>query len=157
LTSTGSTPRLRLAAIKEVAMSDTNRETIRRFFAEAFNEGRLDLLDEFVTENAVFETPFGRFSGPSGVRDLIGGMRAGFSDLHAEVEEVVGERDRLVARVAVTGTNDGDLMGMPATGRNAAWPVAHFIEFRDGKYHHDQVFVDRMGLMEQLGHVPQPA
>jgi predicted ester cyclase len=138
-------------------MAEQANAVIRRFFDEALNQGRLEVLDELIAADGVFDTPFGRFEGPEGVRNLVGGFRAAFSDLHAEIDEIIGEGRRFVARVTVSGTNDGELMGAAPTGKRAVWSVAHFNEIKDGKYQHDQVFVDRMGLMEQLGLVPQPA
>jgi predicted ester cyclase len=48
-------------------------------------------------------------------------------------------------------------MGAAPTGKSAVWAAAHFNEIKDGKYEYDQVFVDRMGLMEQLAPGRAPA
>jgi predicted ester cyclase len=105
----------------------------------------------------IFDTPLGRFQGRDGIRALVGGFRGGFSDLHVEVEEILGEGDRLAAHVITTGTNDGELMGNAPTGRQVRLPFVHFTDFHDGRYHRDEVIYDRMALTEQLGLVPQPA
>jgi steroid delta-isomerase-like uncharacterized protein len=132
-------------------MTERNREIVRRYFDEVVNEGRLEVVDELFSQDVVFETPIGRFEGPDGIRMLVSGFRGGFSDLRVDVEEIVGEGDRLAVRVTTSGTNDGDLLGNPPTGKPVSLPFVHFVAFEDGKYHRDQVIYDRLALMEQLG------
>lgn len=138
-------------------MSDNNHKIIRRYFGDVVNAGRLEVIDELFSEDVIFETPLGRFQGRDGVRALVGAFRGGFSDLHVEVKEILGRGDRLAAHVITTGTNDGELMGNAATGKQVSLPFVHLIDFRDGRYHRDRVIYDRMALAEQLGLVPQPA
>jgi steroid delta-isomerase-like uncharacterized protein len=138
-------------------MSEHNREIIRRYFTDVVNAGRLEIVDELFSEDVVFATPIGRFEGRDGIRTLVRGFRGGFSDLRVEVEEIVGEGDRLAVRVTTTGTNDGEMLGNPPTGNQVRLPFVHFIGLRDGRYHSDQVVYDRMALMEQLGLAPQSA
>jgi steroid delta-isomerase-like uncharacterized protein len=132
-------------------MTEQNREIVCRYFGEVVNEGQLDVVDELFAQDVVFETPIGRFEGPDGIRTLVSGFRGGFSDLRVDVEEIVGEGDRLVVRVTTSGTNDGELLGNPPTGERVRLPFVHFVGLKDGKYHRDQVIYDRMALMEQLG------
>ena len=60
-------------------------------------------------------------------------------------------------RVTTSGTNDSELLGNAPTGKLTRLPFVHFVRFREGRYHRDQVTFDRMALMEQLGLMPQPA
>jgi steroid delta-isomerase-like uncharacterized protein len=138
-------------------MSEQNRELIRRYFDEVVNAGHLEAVDELFSEDVVFVTPIGRFEGREGIRTLVSGFRGGFSDLNVRIEEILGDGDRLAARVTTTGTNDGELLGNPPTGNEVRLPFVHFVEFGDGKYHRDYVVYDRMALTEQLGLAPQPA
>jgi predicted ester cyclase len=138
-------------------VSEHNRDIIRRYFGEVVNAGHLEVVDELFSEDAVFLTPLGRFEGRDGIRQLVTGFRGGFSDLNVEVEEILGEGDRLAVRVTTTGTNDGELLGNPPTGNEVRLPFVHFVSFQDGKYRGDQVIYDRLALMEQLGLVPQLA
>ena len=138
-------------------MSEQNREIISRYFGEVVNAGRLEVVDELFSEDVVFVTPIGRFEGRDGIRQLVNGFRAGFSDLHVDVDEILGEGDRLAVRVTTSGTNDGELLGNPPTGNQVRLPFVHLVGFADGRYHRDQVVYDRLTLMEQLGLVPQAA
>ena len=42
--------------------------------------------------------------------------RAAFPNLRMDPEDVLVSGDKVVARVRATGTHEGELMGMPATG-----------------------------------------
>jgi steroid delta-isomerase-like uncharacterized protein len=138
-------------------MSEQNREIIHHYFEEVVNAGRLEVIDELFAEDVVFVTPVGRFERRDGVRQLVTGFRTGFSDLHVQVEEILGETNRLAVRVTTTGTNDGELLGNPPTGNEVRLPFVHFVSLENGRYHRDLVIYDRLALMEQLGLAPQRA
>jgi steroid delta-isomerase-like uncharacterized protein len=82
------------------------------------NAGDIDgfaehLADDFVEHE---QTP-GLAPGKDGVKAFFRMQRAAFPDLHMDVEDVVANGDKAVARVKYTGTNRGAFMGMPATGK----------------------------------------
>ena len=74
-----------------------------------------------------------------------------------EAEDVIASGDKVVARVRCTGTNTGDFMGMPATGKSVDVEAIDIIRFGDDglAYEHWGVF-DAMGMMQQLGAIPAP-
>jgi steroid delta-isomerase-like uncharacterized protein len=139
-------------------MSEENKVTARRFFDDVVNGGDLDLIDEQFAEDLAFHMPFSPepLSGPGSVKLTIAGLRGAFSDFKVVVEDLIAEGDIVVARLTASGTNDGELMGLPATNRPASWSVIHVMKFQDGKIVEDRVQGDRMGLMEQLGHIQPP-
>ena len=76
----------------------------------------------------------------------------GVSQMHWEPEDVLVDGDKAVARVRFTATNDGEFMGMPATGRNVSIQVIDIIRFgEDGLAREHWGVLDMMGLMQQLG------
>ena len=129
--------------------------TIRRGY-ELISAGQVDqfadlLVDDF-TEHE--ETP-GMPPGKEGVRQLFKMMRAAFPDLHLEPEDVLVDGDKVVARVRCTGTNEGEFMGMPPTGKSVDLEFIDIIRFGDDGLAREHWGVcDRMGMMEQLGLVP---
>ena len=58
---------------------------------------------------------------------------AGFPDLRMEPQDVLVSDDKVVIRSKITGTHQGELMGIPATGRSIDVAVIDFIQFRDGR------------------------
>ena len=80
---------------------------------------------------------------------------AGFPDLRMEPQDVLVSDDKVVIRSKITGTHQGELMGIPATGRSIDVSVIDIIQFRDdGLAHEHWGVIDSMAMMQQLGVVP---
>lgn len=129
--------------------------SVRRFY-ELINSGHLDqfvglLAEDFVEHE---ETPVPG-SGREAVKQLFAMMQSAFPNMRWEPEEVLVDGDRAVARVRFSATNDGEFMGMPATGKNVSIQVIDIIRFsEDGLAREHWGVLDMMGLMQQLGAVP---
>jgi steroid delta-isomerase-like uncharacterized protein len=76
------------------------------------------------------------------------------SDVHLEILEM-GETDGLVTlRYTLTGTNDGDLFGIPASGKRFHVENCTLLRVIDGKVKNAYRYSDTLGLMTQLGAIP---
>jgi predicted ester cyclase len=140
-------------------MSTEQNKTIvrQRINAEMISQNRLDLVDElfaesFVDHSAVPGLPANR----DGVRMFFGALHAAFSGLHVIVEDQVAEGDKVVTRKTFHGAHTGDFFGVPPTRRTAAWQVIDILRFQDGKVTDHWNVVDQLGLMRQLGAIPEP-
>lgn len=60
-------------------------------------------------------------------------------------------RDLDAADWSYSGTNTGEILGMPATGRTATITGAHFFLFAGGRIAETWTYPDDLGLMQQLG------
>jgi predicted ester cyclase len=82
-------------------------------------------------------------------------FQTAFPNMRWEPEDVLADGDKVAARVRVTGTNEGELMGMPASGRSVSVQVIDIIRFGDdGLVHEHWGVFDMMGMMQQLGVAP---
>jgi steroid delta-isomerase-like uncharacterized protein len=133
-----------------------NKALVRRFFDE-FNQGNIDAMMEMISSDGVDHSlPPGFPPGPTGVRQLIMMYRAGFPDLRSEVEDMIAEDDKVVSRLTSTGTNTGEFMGMPATGKAITITEIHILRCEDGKLTEHWSNADNLGMMQQLGVIPMP-
>ena len=127
----------------------------RRFY-DLINAGDFDefielLADDFVEHE---ELP-GLAPGREGVRQLFTMFQAAFPDMRWEPEDILVDGDKVVARVRVTGTNEGEFMGMPATGKSVKVQVIDIVRFGDDGLAHEHWGVfDMMSMMQQLGVAP---
>lgn len=98
---------------------DRAEAVTRRLFEDVMNHGRLDLIDELIAEDAIdHETlPISTGELRSDLRAWLTELRSAFPDYHVELEDVIVEGDKVVARERITGTNLGPLLGIPPTGR----------------------------------------
>jgi len=129
--------------------------TLRRMY-ERINAHDLDGFCELLAEDFVEheETP-GVPPTKDGVRQFFAMQFAAFPDLRMEAEDVLPSGDKVVARATYTGTNHGDFMGMPATGKSVKVQLIDIIRFGDdGLAHEHWGVLDVMSLMLQLGAVP---
>ncbi len=129
--------------------------TVRKFYA-LISDGDIDgfgamLADDFVEHE---ETP-GLAPTKEGVVEFFRIQRAAFPDMRMEAADVLVDGDKVVVRGRMTGTHDGELMGMPATGRKVDVQLIDIIRFADDGLAHEHWGVfDLMAMMQQLGAVP---
>jgi predicted ester cyclase len=95
-------------------------------------------------------------AGLAGRKQFATQLLAGFSDYHAEIQEIVAEGDRLVARVEWTGTQDGPFLGRPATGNKLRFSTADFFRIENGRLAEHWDVVDSLPRAIALGLVPPP-
>jgi steroid delta-isomerase-like uncharacterized protein len=132
--------------------------TMRRLY-ELISAGDIDgfgnhMADDFVEHE---EMP-GLERSKDGVKQMFHMYRAAFPDLQMEAEDVLVDGDKAVARVRATGTNQGEFMGMPATGKSVEVQLIDIILFGDDGLAHEHWGVfDALGMMQQLGAIPAPA
>jgi steroid delta-isomerase-like uncharacterized protein len=132
--------------------------TLRHLY-ELLNAGDIEgfgelLADDFVEHE---ETP-GLDPTKDGVKEFFRMYRAAFPDLRMDAEDVVASGDKAVARVRATGTNQGDFMGMPASGKSVDVQLIDIMRFGDdGLVREHWGVIDALGMMQQLGVVPEGA
>ena len=129
--------------------------SIRRLY-DLINAGDIDgfgrqLADDFVEHEEIPGIP----PTKDGVVQYFRMMLAAFPDMRMGVEDVIASGDKAVARVRVSGTNTGEFMGMPATGRSADVKLIDITRFGDdGLAREHWGVVDQLALMQQLGIIP---
>jgi len=140
-------------------MSAENKALARRLVEEAFNAGRLEVVDELVASDFVEHDPSltEEVRGPAGVKELVAGYRAAFPDIRITIEDQIADGDYVVSRWSGTGTHQGELMGMPATGKQATVTGITIDRIVDGRIAESWDNWDTLGLMQQLGAIPAPA
>ena len=89
---------------------DKHKQLVRRLVDDAINGENTSVLDEVCTARFAAE-----------LREWFGPFRVGFPDWRQEVDELVAEGETVVARCRCRGTNSGEWLGVPATGRTMRW------------------------------------
>jgi steroid delta-isomerase-like uncharacterized protein len=129
--------------------------TVRRFYS-LLNDGDIDgfgdmLGDDFVEHE---ETP-GLAPTKDGVLEFFRIQRAAFPDMRLDPEDILVDGDKVVTRARMTGTHEGELMGMLPTGKSVDVQLIDIIRFGNDDLAHEHWGVfDLMTMMQQLGAVP---
>lgn len=95
--------------------------------------------------------------GLEGHNAIVALFRAAFPDQWWQIEDLIAEGDRVVARTTMTGTHRGDFFGIPATGRAVTLSGVHIMRIADGRIAEHWGNNDDLGLMRQLGAIPEPS
>ena len=132
---------------------EQNVAAFRRVMEEGFGRGDLDAVDAVVcAEYQEHERGPGLNLGRTGLKELIERLRAAFPDLRATVVDVVGSGEKMCFRVRYEGTQDGEMLGVPPTGRMVTWESIDIVRFdADGALVEHWGLLDRLGVLEQLG------
>jgi steroid delta-isomerase-like uncharacterized protein len=139
-------------------MSERNREMIKRAVEEVWNRGRFDVVENYVSNDFVIHgsRTTGEIHGPPGVKAYFGMLRSAFPDLHFSVVDQIAEGDRVVTRWVAHGTHTGELQGIPPTGKRCTTSGIGIDRIADGRIVECWAIFDELGLMQQLGVVPEP-
>src|SRR5664279_2364523 len=110
-------------------VSMAHAATAKRFY-DLINAGDVDgfidlLADDFVEHEGMPGMPTGR----EGTRQLFKMLAAGFPDMNWDPQDILVDGDKAVSRVQFTGTNAGQFMGMPATGKSGSVQVIDIVRF----------------------------
>lgn len=130
-----------------------NKETMIKF-ENMINTADLELAKEIVASDAPFYTPASStpLYGGEGYLSVVYWMRKGFSDVHWKLEEMIADEDKVAVRWTLTGTHDGNFMGLDATGTKIKTSVMNFYYFnKEGKIINDIAAEGMIGILRPLG------
>jgi steroid delta-isomerase-like uncharacterized protein len=140
------------------AQETSNKATVRRF-CNATNTGDAELIsntiDELVEPDALIRTPLPlETTGAQKLKEVFARLHRAYPDLHVTIEDLVAEGDRVVSRNTVTGTHQGEYMGLPATGKSVTYNEIFIARFAGGRIAETWGVVDVLSQMRQLGAIP---
>jgi steroid delta-isomerase-like uncharacterized protein len=141
-------------------MSEENKEVVRRFFTEVLNAGNLDHAKTLVTADYVEHQRLpGAAEGRQGIeiaRAFLSMMRGAFPDYRFDIEDLIAEGDKVVARLTVSGTHLGEMMGLAPTGKHVRTSGIEVFRLQDGRLAEHWATFDALGMLQQLGLRPIP-
>jgi steroid delta-isomerase-like uncharacterized protein len=137
--------------------TDETREIIRRW-AESFSAQGIDNMPALMAPNyrahqAGMPGPMDRTQHEQFGRAFL----QAFPDAEVTVEDLIVEGDTGVIRWTLRGTHQGELMGIPPTGREITNDGIEINRVENGKVVEHWVEMDQMGMLQQLGVIPAPA
>jgi steroid delta-isomerase-like uncharacterized protein len=137
---------------------EQNKHLVERSFEELHNQGNLSLVEELVSADFVnHDAPPNTPGGPAGLRAIVTMLRTAFPDLRIDINELIAEGDKVVARTTFRGTQSGPFFGIPPTGRHVEQEQIHILRFVDGKAVEHRAVRDDLTMMRQLGVIPPSA
>lgn len=134
-------------------------EGSRRLLEETFNQGNLELIDQFVAPHAVNHDPaepprLRELRGPEVLKRTVQMYRGAFPDVRITVDDVIAAGDKVVLRWHSEGTHRGELEGLAPTGVRGSVTGISIDQWKDGKVVESWTEWDNLGLARQLGAAP---
>ena len=125
---------------------------------ERINAHDVDGFSEYLADDFVeHETAPGLAPTREGVRQFFTMYIAGFPDLNFETEDMLASGDKVVARIRVTGTHTGEMMGIPPTGKRIELVSPNIGRIRDGRAVEHWADQSMFQFLQQIGALEQPA
>jgi steroid delta-isomerase-like uncharacterized protein len=140
-------------------MSETerNKELARLLMGQDISQGDESVAEVIIHPDFVDHTnPPGMQHGLEGHKAIVRLFRTVFPDLQWEINDLIAEGDKVVARTTMRGTHRGDFFGIPPTGRKVEMPGVHIMRVADGRIIEHWGSNDDLSLMRQLGAIPTP-
>jgi steroid delta-isomerase-like uncharacterized protein len=139
-------------------MATDNREKSRSVFEEVWNEKRVEKIDDLVSADYVHHDVLSPDrQGITAYKQFVNLYLNAFPDVHFNIEDEISEGNTVVIRWTVTGTHNGDLPGVPRTGRPISVTGITIARLGNGKFVESWNNWDALGMMQQLGAVPTEA
>ena len=138
--------------------TDERKAFVRRQMEELWNNGNLDAAEECFTQDFVSHDPASpeKIRGPEGFKQNVAAVRSAFPDFRVEIVDQVAEGDRVVTRYVTSGTHEGELAGIPPTGKRVEVIGMGIDYFSNGKIAESWEYYDVLGMMQQMGVIPYP-
>jgi steroid delta-isomerase-like uncharacterized protein len=130
-----------------------NVEIVQRMADEIWNQGDLTVADELFAADFVNVDPNpGAASDLDGYKKWVLEWRAAFPDYHVEVHDLIAENDMVGARYTVTGTHQGEIFGVPASGIQVTMKGINIYRLDHGKIAKVHWSYDLLGVGQQIGY-----
>ncbi len=134
-------------------MSEENKDLARRSWELLDNP---DVLDEVYATDLVWHEPDQDIQGLEAAKQFVSTYKSAFPDLHATVEDIFAEGEKVVTRWTIRGTHQGEIEEFgPPTGKQIEIRGITIHRIEGGKIVEEWERYDNLGLMQQLGLAPQ--
>ena len=134
-------------------MSEENKALARRSWEAPDN---LDVIDEVYAPDLVWHDPGQEIQGTAEAKQFIAMYKSAFPDLSVTVEDEIAEGDKVVTRWTIRGTHQGEIEEFgPPTGRQVEMKGISISRIEGGKIVEEWNSYDNLGVIQQLGLVPE--
>jgi len=133
--------------------TEENKANVRRA-VEASNQKNLAAFDALCASEIIFHHPSRTLQGLQAYKQYLSMLFTAFPDAHTTIDDLIAEGDRVVVRQTFHGTHQGELIGIPPTGKQVSVTGIDIFRIANGKAVEQWANYDDLGLLQQLGVVP---
>ena len=134
-----------------------NKKLILGFLKYVLDEHHGSAAGSYFTRDAQFHAgTVGTITGNANVGGVLNSIVTGVPDIHAAVQDIFGQGNEIVVRLVVTGTQTGNLLGIPATGRPLRWDAVDVYQLKGGKISQEWAAEDLTAILNDTGTFKAP-
>src|SRR5262249_10298972 len=101
---------------------ESRKALVRRYYDEMWNRWNFAVADELISESISFRGSLGvSVKGRDEFKEYMRTVQRAFPDFHNQIEELIAEEEKMVARLTYTGTHQGTLFGIEPTGKKVSY------------------------------------
>lgn len=130
--------------------TEDNKQLLRRFENEAWNNHRPAILDELCAPDYRAHMPGGRTLDLTEHRQVMTFFQQAFPDCGVTTDELIAEGERVAWRWTFRGTQFGEFHSLPPTGRCVTMSGISMLRIGDGKLLESWHQGDNQSLVQQL-------
>ena len=135
----------------------TNEELVRNACQVIWTDGDVSRIGEFYAEDFQANYPMTNWgTGLEGAKNLALEIRAAFPDYRERIDELIDAGDRIIVRLTIQGTHQGDYGGLPATGKSVEFTDVTICRIENGRIVEQSGLSDLLTLFVQLGLIELP-
>jgi steroid delta-isomerase-like uncharacterized protein len=130
--------------------TDANKQVVRSFIERVYTQLDPTGVDDLVADDFVWHGSTSQADGKTFLRESTQRMGKALDNIGFDIDDLIAEDDRVVARVTARARQIGEFMGMPASNKSYEIGEIHIFRLRDGKIVEHWHELDAMGMMKQL-------
>jgi len=134
-------------------MSEENKALARKFF-RMLELGDSNMAEEIVAVDYYNHDVPDPSVGREGLKGFVHMLKNALPDAQVNIDYQLADRDKVVSRYTISGTHQGELFGVSATGKRVSWTTMATHRITDSKIRETWINWDQFGLMQQLGVAP---
>ena len=137
--------------------TEINKDAVRRYFAAMDRQDFAGVAEELTPDYRLHVCGNPETLDVQGMQGFAMGFFSALADIQHCIESLVAEDAQVATRLTITGRHVGELMGVPATGKTLVLPALNMYRMESGRIAEQWVQFDSMGVLAQLGALPQSA
>jgi predicted ester cyclase len=132
-------------------------DVVHRYLKEVLEDRNLSVIEEIIQPDCVFHRPETELKGITAIRAFFDWSRQNWSEIHADVKDIIVSGDRVVVRLyhwAVgAGSFQSRLGAFDMKGKKVVWDSIAIFRVKEGKIAEEWVSRDELGILLSIGAV----
>ncbi len=130
---------------------ERNKEAVRHWLNQAWNQRRIDVTDELISDTFIFNDAFSVIRGRTEMRAWVEGLHAAITQISLSIDDLVAEGDKVACRLSFEGVHRGDLFGIPPTAEPVTSGAIFIVRIVDGRFREAWQVWDLFAVLQQIG------